>query len=245
MVIAVRQSLMAPSSTGRGSTSKQPKDAKAFLTDAALHQRCIKGLFAQDSSAVLEALAALGEMMNLVIEPHEAEQLCTTLRNTGSIEQLCSLIRDLHKNHNVLISSLMVLGNLVTADVDAEAQQTQRLVRAAGGVQTLVSHLFSDQEDVVFYACGTCMNLCTTLEDVAFLKDSGGMVRLMQLSASGGDVATYANGCIQNLQSAITHAATLRMITNQVEGVAATMLSPALGRNQPQEEREPGQSGWN
>ena len=149
------------------------RDGAALLKDAAVHESCIHALLnAPTTDALMPSLELLGNMLNAEASHEETQMLCTALREGGAVERLCALLaeRDEVELH---VAILMVLGNLASDTVDAEAHETKERIRATNGVQAIAMDLFSPDASLVFYACGACMNCCSAVEDVLVLKETG------------------------------------------------------------------------
>ena len=147
-------------------------DALAILQDAAVQLRCVAALSSPDATTVAEGLELLGTLLNQEVSMEESGQLCATLREGGAVELLCALLVD-RTETAVHTGALMVIGNLASDAVDPDALQTKERIRAVDGVGKIAMHLFSQEPEVVFYACGACMNVCSTISDIASLKEMG------------------------------------------------------------------------
>ena len=212
-----------PAASSDGAAASSSLDHDTLLQDVNFHKLCIETLSTDDPVAVVDCLMTLGEILNATITPYQAEVLCSKLRESGSLERICGLLRN-HEEHAIVAGGLMVIGNLISVEIDVNAQQTQQRVRAANGVATLAMHLLSSDREILFYACGACMNLCSTIEDVAALKEASVLPRLVQLSGQGDEIAAFAGGCIKNVQLTIAHAAAVRMHKIQLQASAAIAL---------------------
>ena len=138
-----------------------------------------------------------GRILDTEASHGESRLLCSTLRDSGSIERLVALLSE-RTGREVLTRCLLVIGNLASSAVDSEAHATKERIREVNGVRAVVQHLGSGDHETLFYACGACMNCCTAVGDVAVLKETGAFSRLVQLSHGADErLASYARGCLE------------------------------------------------
>ena len=200
-------------------------EASGLLRDGQAHQQCIKLLAVDDESSIEAALATLGLMFSVEDEPEHTHMLCAALRTSGSIARLCSLLSAVHLQPSLHAGVLQVLGNLASEHVDAAAAESKDFIRAADGTRAIAAHLASLDAAVVLYACGSLMNLVSALEDVSVLRETGAMGRLVQLSMDSDEqLASFAAGCIDNVQKTLSFAATMRLFNETFAESAATSL---------------------
>ena len=153
-------------------------------------------------------------------------ELCELMRSSGSVEALCKAldtgeVGDVEAGDDVSAWALLVLGNISSESVDPfGASETKRRIHACGGFEAIVNQLFSESAKNVFYACGACMNMCTTVAEANIIKRRGALPRLVELahsSAIDDELAGFAQGCVENLQAAIAHDAVSRMYEEELE----------------------------
>lgn len=150
------------------------------------------------------------------------------LRDAGTVECLCALLT--HPQRIVYLCAMHILGNLASAD--SKEQETRQRIRSSpsGGLHSMLSHLHSEDPDVVFYAIGMAMNCCTTAEDASVVHEGGRhLPRIIEL-ANGHHpmIAQFASAMLHNLQTALGHAQVQRAYEAQMRVSAVTAIQSAV-----------------
>ena len=128
-----------------------------------------------------QRLDCLVELVVLVDQHKGSKASFQALRDLGLIPLLCSLLSS--PSSDVHTSALVILGNLLSKDVDPGCAGTADIVRSTGNVVRVADHLFSDDSLTRMYASGAMMDLCVTPEDASQLIAFGGVqARLVELA---------------------------------------------------------------
>ncbi|KAL1498546.1 hypothetical protein AB1Y20_013867 [Prymnesium parvum] len=160
-----------------------------------------------------EALSSLAELVSGAFGDDGAE-IGRVVRAQGGPAILTWLLAD--PAPEVQQQALMVLGNLCSDSVDRESARTKAALLSCGGARSLLSCVFTSDEQVLVFACGAIQNLCYE-RDWADLVVAHNVHRRLEELLSHHDpmVVRYSAGALKN----ITH--TLQTADLSVGALAA------------------------
>ena len=188
-------------------------------------QQCIHMLATDDEKALLWSCSQLAALLSDErLTADGMSYYCTLMQSDHCIERLCTLVS--HPSKDVHARALHILGN-VAADPGNSVRETKRIIRQAGGVQAVLSHLNSPDATTIFYAMGTAMNLCTTAADVRIAHSVGCFPRIMELShaTQQPQLAQFAEACLRNMQVAIGSAQANRAQDGQARAAVSVQAA--------------------
>ena len=137
----------------------------------------VDGLRASDDYEKVECLYQLAQIVDSAYGD-EAISVCAFLREHRGIENIVELVK--HSDEWLHQTALLVLGNLATDAVDPRADETRAQLKATGGFESLLQHLFSTNTLTVTYALGAIRNTCAE-PDYVLLMQQKGVVRRLQV----------------------------------------------------------------
>ena len=195
----------------------------------------MEGLFSSVLPSLASALAggtdderveALGQLAQVVDTSFgdDAVQVGGYLREHGVLKSLVWLLE--HSDAVAIQqTTLLILGNLASDAVDASSTLTKVRLKELGAFEALLPHLFSDVWLTLVYALGAVQNMCTDVEYVEVMQDTGVVARLQELAATEDpQLEKYAKGCLSNMRETILAAAAARQWSVQASKVAATII---------------------
>ena len=117
-----------------------------------------------------------------------------------------------------------MLGNLASTVVDPiGVELSKQQIRQAGGFETLLGNLYSEDLEVVRYAAAACMNMCSTTAEATAIRSAGVLPRGVMLANCGDPfIEEYAQSLLLNTQNALTH-----LYLDRFYGTAAVANSSA------------------
>ena len=128
-------------------------------------------------------------------------------------------------------TTLLILGNLASDAVDASSTLTKVRLKELGAFEALLPHLFSDVWLTLVYALGAVQNMCTDVEYVEVMQDTGVVARLQELAATEDpQLEKYAKGCLSNMRETILAAAATQQWRQRNAHAAATVIEAAARR---------------
>ena len=154
----------------------------------------MEGLFSSVLPSLASALAggtdderveALGQLAQVVDTSFgdDAVQVGGYLREHGVLKSLVWLLE--HSDAVAIQqTTLLILGNLASDAVDASSTLTKVRLKELGAFEALLPHLFSDVWLTLVYALGAVQNMCTDVEYVEVMQDTGVVARLQELAAT-------------------------------------------------------------
>ena len=119
---------------------------------------------------IAAALISIAQFVDMMSEGAEMEAMCEMLRQKA-VAQICDLTS--HPTPIIHQSSLMLLANFTTIEVDANAEATKAIIKASGCMPGIVTHLFSMVALTVAYSCATVQNTCNDMDFVTILRELG------------------------------------------------------------------------
>ena len=190
----------------------------------------MEGLFSSVLPSLASALAggtdderveALGQLAQVVDTSFgdDAVQVGGYLREHGVLKSLVWLLE--HSDAVAIQqTTLLILGNLASDAVDASSTLTKVRLKELGAFEALLPHLFSDVWLTLVYALGAVQNMCTDVEYVEVMQDTGVVARLQELAATEDpQLEKYAKGCLSNMRETILAAAAARQWSVQASKV--------------------------
>ena len=139
----------------------------------------------------------LVEMIDSV-DDADAAALCKQLRSLNAIEAICRLVD--HEHETIHQLSLLLLGNLSSAQVDIEAETTRQMCKQCNALDKLLQRLRSTAQKTQMFATLALQNLCMNMECAEHVKAAGAIPQLNELAHSGeAQLQQYASGCLANL----------------------------------------------
>ena len=194
----------------------------------------MEGLFSSVLPSLASALAggtdderveALGQLAQVVDTSFgdDAVQVGGYLREHGVLATLVSLLS--LDAPTIQQTTLLILGNLASDAVDASSTLTKVRLKELSAFEALLPHLYSDVWLTLVYALGAVQNMCTDVEYVEVMQDTGVVARLQELAATEDpQLEKYAKGCLSNMRETILAAAAARQWSVQASKVAATII---------------------
>ena len=163
------------------------------------------------SVELLESLERLSTFLEEQVDAGKREEMALTgmaLRHTGACEYLVSIIS--RSDTALQAQALLLLGNMVSDELDPKANITRERIRPLGVIKLLLPHLMSNEMsqqayDMKLFSLGLVMNLCADGKDCTL--DPGGSTRplllpcLEELATHGeADIQFYAKHCLHSIE---------------------------------------------
>ena len=151
-----------------------------------------------DSEMLVDVLTSLARRVDAA-HGKEAEAVGEYLRGSGAIARLATLVA--HPDAPIHQVALLLIGNLASEAVDANASRTKKLLKRHVAFPKILKHIFSDDWMTLVYSLGAIQNTCNDTDYVELIKEAGAAPRLQHLASCGDlQLEQFAKGTLSNIR---------------------------------------------
>lgn len=182
----------------------------------------IENLRSYEPQARREALGSFAQLVD-TSQAADAFELGAYLREVDAFDDLVECIDDpdpyMHQ------TALLLLGNFASDAFDSRSSLTKDQLKEVGCFERVMPHLYSEDWLTLVYALGCVQNMCTDLDYVNVMQETGVVQRLHELSNCGDDqLGRFATGCLANMRESILAAAARQHWRQRTAHAAATVI---------------------